>query len=129
MKFEAGKCYRMRNGRKAQVDHVDCDGIYPMSGVITNIDGGKNPCAWYPNGRTKDEHYEIPLDIFDLVALWDEPVKIWVYLRIEFHANGIFSGTGVWSTVDDRSLSLAPPIEIELTDGQAKQLGITIPSV
>ena len=122
MKFEAGKCYRMRNGRKAQVDHVDCDGIYPMSGVVTNTDGGKNPCAWYANGRTKDEHYEIPLDIFDLVALWDESVKIYIALGKKDSKNGV--GLAYWQECHPTELTIS--VEVELTDKQAKQLGINV---
>ena len=123
MKFEAGKSYRMRNGLKAQIDHVDCDGIYPMSGVVTNTDGGKNPCAWYANGRTKDEHYGIPLDIFDLVSPWDEPVKIYIALGEEkSELNGV--GFAYWE--ERRTNDLIICVEVELTDEQARALGINV---
>ena len=122
MKFEAGKCYRMRNGRKAQVDHDDGCVNNELIGVEWTRKGEKEAIGWNMNGRLLEEDEKSNLD---LVALWDEPTKIWVQLCKESisAANGT-RHIAAWSEYEDVLETHDLILSIELTQEQAKQLRI-----
>lgn len=100
--IEAGKSYRTRGGLKATVDRMDCDGAYPLRGVICR-DGKNIGERWTPAGKYRMHGGESP---DDLIAPWTEPDP---YAEFRKHyANGgtvEFSEDGVNHWLGDHGVS------------------------
>ena len=67
LKFEVGKCYRTRNGRKVTI------WLVRPGYVIGELEGSHGPTAWTLGGGyfTKPIEHEL-----DLVAEWREPARV-----------------------------------------------------
>ena len=116
MKFEAGKCYRMRNGRKAQIDHVDGDVDSALIGIYWDSYGIKQPSSWNQTGLF---HQKIGETCLDLIEPWDEPVKIWINVVNKQHGAS-------WSERRDITQDYLFSVPVEITDEQARALGINV---
>ena len=114
LKFEVGKCYRTRDGRKATVLLIRPGYtvllIRPgyMTGEIEGFDATRGPFVWTTGGSFYRE--TIPSDL-DLVAEWREPVRLRVVLtekrmgnakRLQVFREDEFeaSGPGMYEVID-----------------------------
>ena len=71
MKFEIGKMYKIRDGRKAQIFMLN-NGTGSMFGAI-DTESYWTPCAWLTSGCFKDSKTE---NLSDIVSEWSEPKKM-----------------------------------------------------
>jgi hypothetical protein len=79
LKVEAGKSYKCRNGRKAEVkfelDNPACE-AEGFAGIVIHDDGEQALCGWSEKGMV----YSYTEFKHDLISEWrDEPKAGWVY--------------------------------------------------
>ena len=91
MKFEEGKFYRTRDGRKAKIFLIQ---NYDMLGAVL-WNGLWQHCEWYNCG-----HKRIGEDKLDLIEEWKEKVKKTVWTNAWLIADKIYTA-GAHSTKDD----------------------------
>jgi hypothetical protein len=90
MKFEEGKFYRTRDGRKAKIFLIQ---NYDMLGAVL-WNGLWQHCEWYNCGRKL-----IGGDKLDLIEEWKEKVKRTVWVNVyQTERVEIFLGAGHWNS-------------------------------
>jgi hypothetical protein len=75
MKFEIGKMYKTRDGRKAQIFMPD-NGAGHMYGAVSNDRDCWNLHSWYSSGEAHYDERGFEHKKYDLVSEWTEPKKM-----------------------------------------------------
>lgn len=116
-KFDLGKFYKTRDGRKAQIFMLD-NGRGYMLGAIKSRDNMWSTCSWYTDGMFcsgKNEH-----DL-NLVGEWREPLKrvmeVWIdpMNQIENHKYSLQLKLGInnWDVDKTDSCTIRTRITLE----------------
>ena len=74
MKFEIGKMYKTRDGRKALVFMPD-NGAGHMYGAVSDDRGCWNVHSWYSSGEAHYDERGLEHKKYDLISEWTEPKK------------------------------------------------------
>jgi hypothetical protein len=95
MKFEPGKYYKTRDGRKARIYITDAGGTYSIHGAVWTTDIWVQH-TWQADGGF---NYEKPGgSSLDLVAEWEEPKPREIVYEWVFSINGDWVLSGVLTT-------------------------------
>lgn len=117
MKFELGKFYKTRDGRKAQIFMLD-NGAEIILGMVQNKDNIWFSNQWRTDGRIYHNH-ETPND---LVGEWREPIKkvmeVWIdpMQPIENHKYSLQLKLGINNWDDDKTDSCTIRTRITLEE-------------